>query len=349
MNSHKLTLSALIASALFASSAHAHINAYLGDATGRNGDMKALPCDGDRGDGPVYTYEPGATIDIKVDEFVPHPSYFRIAFDVDGQDFIEPRSISPIEKGRACKYNSYDQCMGADFCNDETVLLDNLEPHPTIFPGKTYNWTIKLPDVECENCTLQIIQVMEDTIHGAYCPWDMASCKGEPNAVQDIYHRCFDLKLQKGAENGPGASSKSVSLPADKQYIDCSKQMPDDATHADDAGTPPGQSSSDAGRVPVDSVDHDAGTSSGEIGSQHDSSVKDPAVKRDAGTKKDAGTASSDEDGDSEPAAAKDDSGCALATSSEGAAWGSLGFGLLLFARRRRAFRRFAHGCFGSR
>src|SRR4051812_4513929 len=46
----------------------------------------------------VYTYEPGETITVKVAEIVPHPSYYRVAFDNDGDnDFLDPRSIKPIE------------------------------------------------------------------------------------------------------------------------------------------------------------------------------------------------------------------------------------------------------------
>jgi MYXO-CTERM domain-containing protein len=311
-----------LASATLASSAHAHIDVLLGDAPGRAGDQKAFPCDGPRGE--VLTYAPGATVEMNVTEGIPHPGYFRIAFDVDGEDFVEPRSIKPIEKNRGCPFNDKDQCGEPDFCNNETVLLDNLAPHPgnLLGFGVMYNWKFKLPDVECDNCTLQIIQVMEDTVHGAYCPYDMDVCKDEQNPTQDIYHRCFDIKLKAGAKNGSGGSSDAVSLPADKKYVECSKPAPGTGSDAG-ALSPP-----DAGKAPVQSkdaaVNDDTDGTTGEIS------------QKDAGVKKDAGSADRDE----EPGAAVDDSSCALASSSssstEGAAWTLLAFGLLL-ARRRRS------------
>jgi hypothetical protein len=160
----------------------------------------------------VYEYRPGETITIKVKEFVPHPGYFRIAFDNDGDDgFKEPQSINPVvdpktkKPHRECLRDGVDQCGESDFNNNDTVLMDNLDPHVAnvLSEAKTYTWKVTLPDVECTNCTLQIIQVMEDTIHGGYCP------KGECNEggayVEDIYHTCIDLVLKADAtgENNP--------------------------------------------------------------------------------------------------------------------------------------------------
>lgn len=140
MKTSSLLALVTLASASLAPRAHAHINATLGDATGRNGNMKDVPCDGAKGAGPVLTYAPGATVELKVDEFIPHPGYFRISFDADGgDDFVEPRSIDPLDGQRQCPYNNnakLDKCDGSDFCNSETVLLDNLAPHvPNLLSG----------------------------------------------------------------------------------------------------------------------------------------------------------------------------------------------------------------------
>ncbi|HEY6882052.1 MAG TPA: hypothetical protein VI299_28680, partial [Polyangiales bacterium] len=87
-----LTLSTVLAGSVLATTAHAHIN-VVGDILARGGDQKLFPCDGDRSRGPVYTFEPGSTIKLQVSENIPHPGYFRIAFDKDGQDdFMDPRS-----------------------------------------------------------------------------------------------------------------------------------------------------------------------------------------------------------------------------------------------------------------
>jgi len=152
-------------------------------------EIKRGPCgrlDGLRGTN-IYTYEPGETITIKLDEFISHPGYFRIAFDEDGDDsFANPESVDPIN--RACMNDPRDKCGSSDFYNNETVLLDNLNPHQ-YGPRTTYSWDVKLPNVECDNCTLQIIQVMTDPfpIHAPYDP----AYTGD-----DVYYQCIDLVLK---------------------------------------------------------------------------------------------------------------------------------------------------------
>jgi hypothetical protein len=137
-----------------------------------DGEIKAGPCGktgGTRGTN-VYTYAPGQKITVAVIETIPHPGYFRFAFDNDGDDaFIEPRSIKPIDPKRKCPNDPTDKCGMSDFYNSPAVLpnMDNLSPHLTATFGTKYSWEVTLPDVECTNCTLQLIQVMEDDLtHG---------------------------------------------------------------------------------------------------------------------------------------------------------------------------------------
>jgi hypothetical protein len=154
-------------------------------------EIKKGPCgrlNGERS-ANVFTFEPGATITVAVDEFIPHPGYFRIAFDNDGDDdFVNPQTVLPIN--RECMNDPRDKCGAADFYNTPNVLLDNLDPHKAGMPGKRYSWDVKLPDVECDNCTLQVIQVMTDPfpIHAPYDP----SPTGD-----DLYYQCVDLVLKK--------------------------------------------------------------------------------------------------------------------------------------------------------
>src|SRR5262245_8115038 len=85
-------------------SAHISLEA-AGTHNSRYGDglIKDGPCGkagGTRGTN-VYTYAPGQTITVSLRETIPHPSYFRFAFDNDGDDgFIEPASILPIDPNR---------------------------------------------------------------------------------------------------------------------------------------------------------------------------------------------------------------------------------------------------------
>jgi hypothetical protein len=186
--------------------AHAHISLEQGGThKSRYGDgvLKDGPCgmaNGVRGTN-VYTYQPGETITITLAEYVAHPSYFRIAFDDDGDDaFVDPKSIKPIDPTRGCPYAlgvTNDHCDASDFYNNAAVLpnMDNLNPHVSAASGTKYTWQVTLPNVECANCTLQIIQVMEDPFgHGPY------------DNVSDVYHQCIDLVLTRGAGTMMGAA-----------------------------------------------------------------------------------------------------------------------------------------------
>lgn len=165
-------------------SAGTHLSRY-----GRNA-IKQGPCGktgGQRGKN-VYTYAPGETIEVRVNEFIPHPGYFRIAFDEDGDDdFLNPQTVLPLN--RECLANPADRCGADDFYNNATVLMDNLNPHPRGLPKK-YSWKVKLPNVTCDNCTLQVIQVMTDEypIHAPYDP---------SYTSDDVYYQCIDLVLKK--------------------------------------------------------------------------------------------------------------------------------------------------------
>lgn len=203
------------------STASAHISLEMASPSthkSRNGDdgegTKMGPC----GRGPnargsdVYTYEPGSTIILNVAEYVLHPGYFRVAFSMNGDaDFMEPQAIMPMN--RECM-NGEMRCGKTDFCNNPGVLLDNLDEHwqmdgtRTPNPPPQYSWAVKLPDVECDNCTLQVIQIMTYPLGPAHGPFDLA---------MDIYHQCIDITLKRGA----GAQMNPPPAPKPLKGIDC--------------------------------------------------------------------------------------------------------------------------------
>ncbi|MET0285563.1 MAG: SCE4755 family polysaccharide monooxygenase-like protein [Polyangiales bacterium] len=184
----------VLASLLFASPAYAHIRVV--NMTSRDGDaQKDGPCGAvgsQWGANGVTTLEPGATMSVTINEYIAHPGYFRIAFGEQGQ-FKSPASIQPIVESRR-KFNERDQDTGSDFCNNPTVLMDNLDAHRS--GGGMRSYDVKLPNIECERCTLQIVQVMEDTVHG---PYNLEL--GGTFDLPDLYYQCIDVTL-KGPASG---------------------------------------------------------------------------------------------------------------------------------------------------
>lgn len=129
--------------------------------------LKTGPCGTSGGErtGNITYYEPGATIDVRWNEYVDHPGHYRIAFDADGvDDFVDPATMMEL------------------YSND-AVLLDGIPDEGR--DTRDYMATVTLPDIECDRCTLQVIQMMYDKP-----PYTTPG--------NDIYYQCADLVLRKG-------------------------------------------------------------------------------------------------------------------------------------------------------
>ncbi len=119
---------------LMAANAVAHAR-WLPDGTtpGRNNqaNIKSGPCGASRSNDPAV-FKAGETITLQWESTIHHKGYFRIAFSPAGD---------------------------AGF--DQHVLLDNIVELENRFIGE-YSAQVTLPSEPCNDCTLQIIQVMLD-------------------------------------------------------------------------------------------------------------------------------------------------------------------------------------------
>lgn len=149
--------------------AHIEITSHI-DRHGRD-DQKQGPCGaadgGERGDA-IYAYEPGASVKISWNEYIDHPGHFRVAFDDDGDDAFA------------------DPATGDELYTNAAVLLDGIPDEAKV---EDYEVEVTLPDIECERCTIQVIQVMTDKP-----PF------GDGN---DVYYHCIDVRLVPGGGEGP--------------------------------------------------------------------------------------------------------------------------------------------------
>ncbi len=163
--------------------------------------MKDGPCGAvasTRG-GNVCTFRPGATVTIAFDETVDHDGHFRVAFDDDGQDFINP--TTPAD-------------------TDPTVINNDVTDRVTTPTDQNYTLDITFPNIECDNCTLQLIQVMSTA--ATY-------------AEGDLYFQCADIVLSNAAPETPDPSC--VAPPPDEE------NPPDDT--GDGGGTGDGDGTGD--------------------------------------------------------------------------------------------------------
>ena len=163
-----MRLPVVVVTLTLASNALAHV--LLEEPRRRYDDMKGAVCGkGGVSDGRTsnfHRFEPGATIAMAWTETIDHTGSWRVAFDDDGAD-------------------------RDDF--DNNVLHEEFDPENE--SNLRWEAEVTLPDVECTNCTLQLIQVMTT---------------GEGND-NNTYFQCADLVLGEGESAAGGCASSSSS------------------------------------------------------------------------------------------------------------------------------------------
>ena len=119
----------------------------------------------------------GSKLHIKVQETIYHPGFYRVALAVKSLDELPPDPVAVVKDTPKGPWS----ISGAIQSNPQMpVLADGLFLHHAR-PVDPYETDVQLPNINCEKCTLQIIQFMEDHAFnkdGGY-----------------TYHHCADLKI----------------------------------------------------------------------------------------------------------------------------------------------------------
>jgi hypothetical protein len=187
---------AVLASAIFVTtSAQAHINLLepVARVPGVPDSMLLLgPCgqrQNARLEDRVNVFRPGQSIDMVWEVYVQHVSYFRISFDLDGDDSFSTRPSAPSDASTddPTELPAGDGELILDYILDRAGDVDRVERQ------------VRLPNVECDRCTLQLTQFT----YGL--PLDDA-----------IYYQCADLVLDDGdgviedaADRGAGGAART--------------------------------------------------------------------------------------------------------------------------------------------
>lgn len=198
-----LTTALLFVPAL--ASAHIHLTYPLARTDSQTGDQKEQHCgvaNQQRNPARVTTLRPGQTITVTWLETIQHPGYFRIAFQPNGATFgIPPGTLGPCVTGNGATV----QCAGN--CNFPTANQEGPSAGGSIIlkdriPDGQLSTQITLPDMECDNCTLQFIQVMTDK-----CPYT------EDTLSDDIYFNCADITLSNSAPDAGPSGVDAGAMP----------------------------------------------------------------------------------------------------------------------------------------
>jgi hypothetical protein len=145
--------------------------------------QKMGPCGGTSADpgtptGTVTPVTGGDLLHIKVKETVYHPGHFRVSLAVldraelpaDPEDVTKDGPRGPISVSGKVNPNP-----------KPPVLVDGLWDHHVRQPGQEFETDVKLPNINCDHCSLQVIQFMEE--HGIN------------KDGRFTYHHCADLKI----------------------------------------------------------------------------------------------------------------------------------------------------------
>jgi hypothetical protein len=119
----------------------------------------------------------GSKLHIKVQETIYHPGFYRVALAVKSLDELPPDPVAVVKETAKGPWS----ISGAIQSNPQMpVLADGLFLHHAR-PVDPYDTDVQLPNINCEKCTLQIVQFMEDHGYnkdGGY-----------------TYHHCADIKI----------------------------------------------------------------------------------------------------------------------------------------------------------
>ena len=179
-------LLAVVVTAIFAPFASAHFKLIEPQSWLVENDLgdpqKLGPCGGTSANAGMASnvvgkVQGGQKLHIKLQETVFHPGHYRIALAVQSRAELPPDpevTTRQTERG--------PRSVSAVIQNPprKPVLADGLFAHTTR-PAGLFETDIELPNINCEKCTLQIIQFMAE--HGLNRDGDYS------------YHHCADLQI----------------------------------------------------------------------------------------------------------------------------------------------------------
>ncbi|HEY0707962.1 MAG TPA: SCE4755 family polysaccharide monooxygenase-like protein [Polyangia bacterium] len=150
-----------------------------------NGQQGPAPC-GTLGARKPNMFRPGETITVKWTETIGHPGHFRLAFDNDGMDgFQDPTSFTDIQTVPVAP-----------------VMADGIFKHTNSPSNVMREFQVTFPNVTCQNCTLQLLQMMTDKP-----PFG-------PGGGDDFYRQCADIVLAGAPASGGDAGTDGPSADA---------------------------------------------------------------------------------------------------------------------------------------
>lgn len=156
----------------------------------RGGSQKVGPCEGVSPlVGNQVVLRSGSQLTLRVAETIPHPGHFRVMFDADatdGEDFPVPADCDDVRvpDGVRVLADGILPAQGGTCSGFHTpsTRTPRVAEHAVV---------VTLPDIECDTCTLQVVQVMTDAAKARPDgTWD-------PSGGRGLYFRCANIRLSR--------------------------------------------------------------------------------------------------------------------------------------------------------
>ncbi len=172
----------------------------------RGDPQKSAPCGADpkaEMSGVVHKAVGGSTLHLKVIETIYHPGHYRVALAVNSREELPPDPQTferTTEKGPRSVWGVIQSPPQLP------VIADGLFPHYTRPASpQTFEADIRLPNITCAKCTLQVIQFMADHAYN------------QPGGYS--YHHCADVAITadpaKPIDKGWPVAASTTAAPMD--------------------------------------------------------------------------------------------------------------------------------------
>ncbi len=153
----------------------------------RGDPQKAAPCGADAKAEMSKVVTPvkgGTMLHLKVLETIYHPGHYRVALAVNSREELPP---DPVTVERTTDKGPRSVWGVIQSPPQLPVLADGLFPHYTRPASpQTYEADVRLPNITCARCTLQVIQFMADHAYN------------QPGGYS--YHHCAELQITADPE-----------------------------------------------------------------------------------------------------------------------------------------------------
>lgn len=181
-----------VATLLSVGIASAHVSLTSPPMRAGNG-QKTNPCGG-AAKGAATAFTGGEKVKFTFTETIDHEGEFFVSFDPTGDDFDG-------DGDGTGDYPGHPKLLTAKN-GTGSLVLGSLVDTKNGPDGAMHELEVTLPNVSCDNCTLQLIQMMSND---SKIPTD-----GDP--TNHIYFRCVDVKLTavQGGAGGAGAGGASM-------------------------------------------------------------------------------------------------------------------------------------------